>query len=591
MARLAESIAQEENQKLQLFLNFDSEPELKEKAQEFSSEPSPLPQGEAQQALLETLQHGTRCTFAGGLLHHLFLHESQFDALMAPFPLVPQARYQSSEIMATLFHSVTQSIESLEALKLVNASEFGLLLGRSRSPDKVTLRDHLADMASLNISAELIDRFARRLLEQQRIDREVFFIDGHFLPYYGLSLIAKGYHTVRRLVMKGNELYLITDLMGRPLCFITESNEIDFRPIILRCASLLQGYGLERPVLVFDRGGYGIHFFHQLSAQADFVTWAKYVTEESLLAVPDEAFTMGVNLRDTRFLVAEERRQVAESAQTARKEGRQTPTSMELRLVVLKDVNTGKRLGLFTNNTHQPAGTIAYYMLQRWGKSENVYKELMARFYLNYHPGYDLKELENQPWVDNPDVELTRRAIRILKGECQDLEKELELCELKHDKHPDKRLARKLAELRVSLAQKQHEQTQFELKLQSLPDKVPLVELLQGRAMSRCDLEKKRLYDLMQFMAYHSRERLLELFRDCYHDPRDIKPVLDMITTRAGVVKLVGQTLMVLLDWIDNDKHREAAQRLCHAVNTLQIRLRGALDVKLSFHIARTHTR
>ena len=55
--------------------------------------------------------------------------------------------------------------------------------------------------------------------------------------------------------MKGSELYMVTDLQGRPLFFITEPNEIDFRPIISRSAAILCDLGIERPVLVFDRGG------------------------------------------------------------------------------------------------------------------------------------------------------------------------------------------------------------------------------------------------------------------------------------------------------------------------------------------------
>ncbi|MCJ7701036.1 MAG: hypothetical protein MUO62_05595 [Anaerolineales bacterium] len=106
--------------------------------------------------------------------------------------------------------------------------------------------------------------------------------------------------------------------------------------------------------------------------------------------------------------------------------------------------------------------------------------------------------------------------------------------------------------------------------------------------MSRCDLEKKKLYDFMQIMAYHSRERLVEIFKECYSDHRDPKKVLDMITTRPGLVKLVGNTLMIILEWIDNNKHREAAERLCHKLNQLGVKLVGGLDVnKLSFHIAR----
>jgi predicted transcriptional regulator with HTH domain len=105
--------------------------------------------------------------------------------------------------------------------------------------------------------------------------------------------------------------------------------------------------------------------------------------------------------------------------------------------------------------------------------------------------------------------------------------------------------------------------------------------------MNRCDLEKKKLYDLMQFMAYNSRERLVELFRDCYDDPQDVKQVLDMITRRAGYIKLIGQTLIVVLDWIENIKHREAAERFCRLLNQEGIRLTGRLKFKLSFHVSK----
>ncbi|MEA1866825.1 MAG: hypothetical protein U9N19_01795, partial [Thermodesulfobacteriota bacterium] len=101
------------------------------------------------------------------------------------------------------------------------------------------------------------------------------------------------------------------------------------------------------------------------------------------------------------------------------------------------------------------------------------------------------------------------------------------------------------------------------------------------------DLEKKKLYDLMQFMAFHSRERLVEIFRACYDDHRDIKPVLDMITTRAGYVKLIGQTLFVVLDWIESKKHRKAAERFCRLLNQKAIKLVGRLNVKLFFHVSR----
>lgn len=587
MAKEAEAFEKEHLEERQLWLNFDTEPELKQEAEECSKETPPQTDNETQRSLIEQLQQGTKCTFAGGLMHHLFLQEIGFEEILSPFPLHPGATYQSLDIMAAIFHSVAYGLPSIEALKLVNANEFGLLIGRSHIPDKKTLRVRFRQMADLHLSGNLIDAFARSLLDQERIDREVFFIDGHFLPYYGLNVIAKGYFTVRRLAMKGNELYAITDLQGKPLFFITESNEIDFRPIIARSAEMLVDFGIDRPILVFDRGGYGIHFFKGLDQTADFVTWAKYLSEKSLNSISDQSFSVGVFCGDNRFMVAEEKRTVTESIQTASNDGRKTPSSLDVRLVVLKDVDTGRRLGVFTNNTTKPAHDIAFYMLQRWGKSENVYKELMATFNLNYHPGYDIKELEQQPLVDNPEIALIQKAIKVLKKEAQAIQDKILLTEAKLVKRNDKRNVEKVLALQTALADKQNDIMLFQQKLSTIPDKVSIIEILKGRPMSRCDLEKKKLYDLMQFMAYHSRERLIELFQDCYDDHRDINKVLQMITRRPGLLKLAGQTLMVMLEWIENRKYRQAAKKLCRKLNQLNIRMVGPLNLRLSFHVVR----
>ncbi len=184
---------------------------------------------------------------------------------------------------------------------------------------------------------------------------EVFFIDGHFLPYYGLKVLAKGYHTVRRTIMKGNEIYVVSDIDGKPLFSITEGCDIDFRPIIIRAADKIISMGIDRPILVFDRGGYGVHFFSELSTRADFVTWAKYVKKDELK-----------NLE-------------------------------------------------YTSNHQKPAPDIAAYMLSRWGESENFFKEIMSLYNFNYHPGYDLKELEEQPFVNNPEVKTIKKTIKGIK--------------------------------------------------------------------------------------------------------------------------------------------------------------------------------
>lgn len=586
LAKMADTVDKKLWQERQLTLNFDADPQFCEDVSQMSQEPVPCPERTTEQTLITRLTNGFRNDFAGGLMHNLFLQQFDFDKFIRPYPLLVGSTYQASDVLMTLFHSVLWNIQSIEAVKLVNSSEFGLLLGRSRSPDKETLRERLAAMAQQYRSAGLIDAFAARLLGLSCIDKEVFFIDGHFLPYYGLSVLAKGYHTVRRLAMKGNELYLVSDLQGRPLWFRTDGAEIDFRPVLSSCADKLIELGIARPTLVFDRGGYGINFFHELAPKADFVTWAKYVTGSSLAAISSESFRQGLKVNGSKYLIAEESRTVRESISTARKDGRDVPTEMELRLVVIEDLANNVRIGIFTNNTSRPAGDIAYYMLQRWGKSENLFKELMSRFYLNYHPGYDIEILEKQPFVDNPDIVLYKRAGKTLEGELAELRDAVELTEVRIERRPDKRLDEKKQALVTEISRIQTDIEALTQKLKNTPDKISILELLKGRPMSRCDLEKKKLYDLMQFLAYHSRECLLEIFRDCYDDSRDIKPVLDRITTTAGYVKLFGKTIVVLLDWIEDRKHREAAQKLCLSLNQMKLRLPGPLGLSLYFRIS-----
>lgn len=226
-------------------------------------------------------------------------------------------------------------------------------------------------------------------------------------------------------------------------------------------------------------------------------------------------------------------------------------------------------------------------MLNRWGDSENLYKELMSKFNLNYHPGYDIDELDNQPFVDDPDIALIKETIHILQQEIDQLLKNQQDVQIRLSQRRDKRLTTKLSNIVKELEEKQHEQRNFEAKLQSLPEKVSIVELLNGKKMSRCDLEKKKLYDLMQFMLLHSYERLEDLFRPYYYDRRDIKPVLRIITNQAGYLKLIGDTLIVLLDRIELNKHRMAAEQLCYQLNRMNIQLKGRVTMKLYFYISK----
>ena len=395
--------------------------------------------------------------------------------------------------------------------------------------------------------------------------------------------MAKGYFTVRRIAMKGNEMYAVTDLCGKPLFFITEGCDIDFRPIIIRAAEKIIDLGVNRPLLVFDRGGYGVHFFNELKEKADFVTWAKYLKQSELEGLQ---YRSCLKFKDKKYLIAEEQKLIRESISTAQKEGRETPTSLAVRMVVFKEIEGGNPIAIYTSDKERPAGDIAYYMLHRWSESENFFKEIMSLFNFNYHPGYNIKELEEQPLIDNPEVKTIKKTIKGIKQKIGKLVFEKQQTEKKVRSHKDSRLNRKLENYQKEIDAFNHELAKFTSKLQEIPGKISILELLQGKPMNKADLEKKKLYDLIQMIAFHSREYLIEIFRSCYEDSRDIKQVLTMITKLPGYVKLRGRTLFVLLDRIGAKKHREAAIKFCHLVNAMKPKLKGRMELDLFLRVS-----
>ncbi|MCP4109963.1 MAG: hypothetical protein GY749_31315 [Desulfobacteraceae bacterium] len=157
--------------------------------------------------------------------------------------------------------------------------------------------------------------------------------------------------------------------------------------------------------------------------------------------------------------------------------------------------------------------------------------------------------------------------------------------QLEYQKEAKKKTTTKIEKLETEKKEKISDKEGFKEKLKELPAKVSLEHLLD-KPMCHCDLEKKRLYDLMQMITYHCRERLVEEFRHCYNRPQDLKQILDKITDKGGYIRLIGSTLVILPDWIERPAHRKASEVLCQRINRLGIVMQGRLPLRLHFAVA-----
>ena len=256
-------------------------------------------------------------------------------------------------------------------------------------------------------------------------------------------------------------------------------------------------------------------------------------------------------------------------------------------MVVFQEIGANKTpVAIYTSDQKKPAPDIAYYMLSRWGGSENFFKEIMACYNFNYHPGYDIEALEEQPLVDNPEIKIIKKTIKGIKEKIVKLVFEKQETENRLKNRNDIRLNKKMDRLQKEIEELNKELANFNAKLKEIPEKISLIDLLQGKPMNKADLEKKKIYDLIQMLAFHSREYLVQIFSSCYQDTRDIKQVLTMIARLPGYIKLMGKTLIVLLDWIEDKKHREAAKKFCYHVNSMAPNLKGRMVFNLFFRIS-----
>src|SRR5208337_1977343 len=311
--------------------------------------------------------------------------------------------------------------------------EFGVLMGRTQSPSLFTLRRFLHKVRELGRGEALIDEFAVGYLKSGRAAWGVMYIDGHFMPYYGLRPISKGWHGVRQIPMKGSYNFLVVDEHFSPWLFLIRSCKEDLLqkiPELIEKAKRLGAKAgvsqerLDKLIVVFDREGYSAELYRYLEGKdegegkrrAVFISWAKY-SDKWVNDLAEGQFNRVAQV--TYEIRKAEAIPYLETTRTMSKYGK-------IRAVVIQNGRDKKRAAIYTNGAAEEIGAdrIVQLICGRWGE-ENAIKELLHKHLINYTPGYVLEELEEQPRVDNPEVRELKKQRAGLVSELNRLKIEL----------------------------------------------------------------------------------------------------------------------------------------------------------------------
>lgn len=183
----------------------------------------------------------------------------------------------------------------------------------------------------------------------------------------------------------------------------------------------------------------------------------------------------------------------------------------KIRTIVIESGSDKKRAAIYTNNKKMDAERIIQLTCRRWGH-ENLIKELMLKHLINYSPGYEPEEIEEQPMIENPRVKKLKQERANLKLQLsqirakfgyevlEEMEKETSWDEIKN-----KRILT-IADIESIRSQI----TLLNLKIGELPEKVRYDEAY-GEKLLELNYEKKRFLDCIKVFTYNMENQMFKI--------------------------------------------------------------------------------
>ncbi len=214
--------------------------------------------------------------YAGAMLLHPFLGRLGVSEVLAGLPVGPARRYNAASLVLSAVFGFALGISSLEGAKHLRVSDAGALVGAESFPHLRTLRPRLKALAEVCDPLAIQRSFAMSMLAADERPPELFYVDDHFVTYWGARPVAKGYNIRRHLAEPGRDDTFVVDAHWRAICFASgEPKGLSVSlPGVL--GQLREITGDRRVMVGFDRGGSYPKVFAAIAAAGmDWVTWRR----------------------------------------------------------------------------------------------------------------------------------------------------------------------------------------------------------------------------------------------------------------------------------------------------------------------------
>ena len=520
-------------------------------------EPTREPEGrpapdERAQAPSSSIEEGERTSrYAGAMLLHPFLSALGADDICSSIPRGVARRYDATSLVLSATFGFSLGISSLEGAKHLRRQDAGALVGLSSFPHLRTLRPALGSLAEATDPLALQRSFAKGMLANDERPPELFYVDDHFVTYWGARPVAKGYNIRRHLAEPGRETTFVVDEDWRAICFSSgEPRGLSVSlPEILGQLKEVVGDG---PAMVgFDRGGSYPKVFSALyQAGMDWVTWRR-----APLVAPSVPARRTWVTRDGR------RRYLLVCDETIELTGYEGGPVRQL-----SATEGGKIVFqvLTSNFAFRPA-PLVFKLKGRWS-IENFNKYAEDHYGVHWLSTYEMDEEDDTQLVKNPERSAARATLRAATTALSDAERALGQAMEEDHQSVTARIAA-VTERRddVTVAKDAIEAAKAAVK--GVPARLPANEVHPGKKRAKPRLAVRALQMVCRLLSYNAELDLARRLNAYLDDPDEYRVITRNLLHLSGTITHRRARVEVTLDRPDAPRVARALGLLIDELN------------------------
>ena len=493
---------------------------------------------------LEDAQRPSR--YAGAMLLHPFLERLGTPDVLSALPQRAARRYDAASLILCSSFGFALGISSLEGAKHLRAGDAGALVGLKSFPHLRTLRPRLRALAEVSEPLSIQRAFAAAMLAGDEAPPELFYVDDHFVTYWGARPVQKGYNIRRHLAEPGRDDTFVTDDTWRAICFSSgEPRGLSVTlPEVLTELKTIVG---DRPAMVgFDRGGSYPKVFSALAeAGMDWVTWRRaplvdptqeprrsWVTvdgKRKTLLLADELVTLsGYDATPVRQLSAYEGGKVA--------------------------------FQVLTSNTAFKGASMVHKLRARWS-IENFNKYVEDHLGVHWLCTYEMETEQDTTLTANPKRKAARQHKAAVTAAVAEAQRRLGQAMDEDYASVDERIA-VIGERRDDVTIAKDALVEATASMKGIPAKLPRNEIDPNAKRAKPAFATRALQMVCRLLAYNAELDLARRLNTYLCDPDEYRAITRNLLHLGGTITYGHNGVTVYLD-------RPDAPRVAHALEQL----------------------